>query len=96
MSAPLFTPAARSDLSSIWDFTAERWDAAQADIYLHELVTAALRVAEQPERGHPADHIRPGYRRYSIGNHLLFYLATEDEVTIVRVLHQRMDPTRHL
>lgn len=96
MSTPLFTPAARSDLSSIWDFTAERWDAAQADTYVHELVAAAQRVAEQPQRGHPADHIRPGYRRYSIGSHLLFFLVAEGEVTIVRILHQRMDPTRHL
>ncbi|OFT50713.1 plasmid stabilization protein ParE [Brachybacterium sp. HMSC06H03] len=96
MSTPLFTPAARSDLSSIWDFTAERWDAAQADTYVHELVAAAQRVAVQPERGHPADHIRPGYRRYSIGSHLLFYLVAEGGVTIVRILHQRMDPTRHL
>ena len=96
MSAPLFTPAARSDLSSIWDVTTERWDAAQADTYVHELVAAARRVAEQPERGHPADHVRPGYRRYSIGSHLLFYLVAEGEVTIVRVLHQLMDPTRHL
>lgn len=93
---PALHPAARSDLSSIWDFTAERWDAAQADTDVHELVAAAQRVAVQPERGHPADHIRPGYRRYSIGSHLLFYLVTEGGATFVRILHQCMEPTRHL
>lgn len=96
MSAPRFTPAARSDLSAIWDFTEEHWDGAQADAYVHELYAAAERVTETPERGLRVDAIRQGYRRYSIGSHLLFYAVLEGEVTIVRILHQRMDPTRHL
>lgn len=96
MSAPRFTPAARSDLSAIWDYTEERWDAAQADTYIHELYAAAERVTGTPERGHPVDHIRPGYRRYSIGSHLLFFAIFDGDVTVVRILHQRMDPTRHL
>lgn len=95
MTTPRFTPAARSDLLEIWDFTAERWDAAQADTDVHELYAAAVRVSERPDRGRPADHIRPGYRRYSIGSNLLFFLAAEGGVTMVRILHQRMDPTRH-
>lgn len=96
MSAPRFTPAARSDLSEIWDFTEERWGSAQADTYVHELYAAAERVTETPARGIRVDHIRPGYRRYSIGSHLLFCAILDGEVTIVRILHQRMDPTRHL
>lgn len=96
MKALLFTPAAREDLSSIWDFTQERWDAPQAETYVLELHAAAQRVAEDPSRGRPADEVRRGYRRYGIGSHLLFYTVRDDAVVIVRVLHQRMDPTRHL
>lgn len=95
MRALLVTPAARDDLSEIWDYTEERWDGAQAETYVLELHAAAERVAEDPSRGRPADEVRLGYRRYGIGSHLLFYVVRDDAVIIVRILHQRKDPTRH-
>lgn len=42
------------------------------------------------------DDIRAGYRRYAIGSHLVFYVETEDTVDVIRLLHQRLDPSRHL
>ena len=90
------TPAAQRDLSEIWDFTEERWDAGQAEKYIAEIRAAIERVAADPARGRACDEIRQGYRRYGIGSHLLFFVETDDSVDIVRVLHQRMDPTRHL
>jgi toxin ParE1/3/4 len=90
------TPAAVRDLSSIWDFTAERWDARQAESYVTEIRAAIERVAADPERGRACDEIREGYRRYGIGSHLIFYVESAHGVDVIRILHQRMDPTRHL
>ncbi len=96
MSRYRLTPAARRDLSSIWDFTQERWDVRQAESYVTEIREAIERVAEDPGRGRPCDEIREGYRRYSIGSHSLFYVESAGGVDVIRILHQRMDPTRHL
>lgn len=96
MSTYRLTPAAQRDLSSIWDFTKERWDAHQAETYVVEIRAAIERVAADPSRGRPCDDVREGYRRYGIESHLLYYVGSADGVDIVRVLHQRMDPTRHL
>jgi len=90
------TPAARADLSSIWDYTEEHWDAHQAETYIRELHAAMERVAEDPRRGRPCDEIRAGYRKYAIGSHLIFYVVPDDGVDVVRVLHQRMGSGRHL
>ncbi|MEO7123857.1 MAG: type II toxin-antitoxin system RelE/ParE family toxin [Lacisediminihabitans sp.] len=90
------TPAAQRDLSSIWDFTQERWDENQAEIYISEMRAAIERIADDPRRGWACDDIREGYRRYSIGRHLVFYIERTDSVDVIRILHQRMDPTRHL
>lgn len=90
------TPAAQRDLSAIWDFSAERWDLGQAEIYLTEIRDAIERVAAQPDRGRRCDEVRDGYRRYAVGSHLIFYREREAGVDVIRVLHQRMDPTRHL
>lgn len=90
------TPAAQRDLSSIWDYTEEHWDVLQAETYINEIRAAIERVAEEPARGRTCDDIREGYRRYGIGSHLLFYVERAGGVDVIRILHQRMDPTRHL
>ena len=98
MNVPQYrlTPAAQRDLSSIWDYTVEHWDANQAETYLLEIRSAIERIAAQPDRGRSVDEIRDGYRRYAIGSHLVFYIERDDGVDVIRILHQRMDPTRHL
>lgn len=90
------TPAAHRDLSSIWDYTEDRWDVRQAETYLLEIRAAIERIAAHPDRGRACDDIREGYRRYAIGSHLIFYRSRTDGIDVIRVLHQRMDPARHL
>lgn len=96
MTGYRLTPAARRDLSSIWDDTREQWDAQQAETYLVEIGSAFERIAAQPDRGRAVPEIRTGYRRYAIGSHLIFFVEHDDSVDVIRVLHQRMDPTRLL
>lgn len=90
------SPAAQRDLSQIWDFTEERWDAHQAETYVGEIRAAIERVADDPTRGRACDDLREGYRRYGIGRHLLFFVERTHGIDVIRILHQRMDPTRHL
>ena len=89
-------PAAQRDLSSIWDFTLERWDEIQAETYISEIRAAIERIAGDPQRRRNCDEIREGYRRYGIGSHLIFYIVRTDSVDVIRILHQRMDPARHI
>ena len=42
------------------------------------------------------DDVVKGLYCYSIQKHLIFYRDTRDELVILRVLHQRMDVSRHL
>jgi len=90
------TPAAQRDLSSIWDYTEGRWDVHQAETCVTEIRAAIERIADDPGRGRACEEIREGYRRYSIGSHLLFYVEGDEGVDVIRILLQRMDPTRHL
>jgi toxin ParE1/3/4 len=95
VSAFRLTPAAQTDLSLIWDFTEDHWGADQASTYLAEIRIAIERIADRPDRGRACDEIREGYRRYAIGSHLIFYKESGAGIVVVRVLHQRMDPSRH-
>ncbi|QIM15276.1 type II toxin-antitoxin system RelE/ParE family toxin [Leucobacter insecticola] len=96
MSGYRLTPAAQRDLSSIWDYTFEIWNVQQAETYFLDIKEAIERVARDPDRGRSCDDIREGYRRYAVGSHLIFYVLQGDRIDVMRILHQRMDPTRHV
>jgi toxin ParE1/3/4 len=92
----VFSPRALADLEEIWEYTQNRWDADQAERYSLILRQGIEQLASDPRRGRPCDHIRPGYRRYAVGSHVVFFRVVEERMHIVRVLHQSMDFERHL
>lgn len=91
-----YSPLAQSDLASIWEYTAAHWDMDQADRYVRRVASAVDELADDPGRGHPGQRVRSSYRYLAVGSHLVFYLATQETIDVIRVLHQRMDPARHL
>lgn len=97
MPGYVLTPRARRDLGEIWDYSAERWGAAQADRYVRLIATECAALASGRSVGRSAEAIRPGYLRRAVGSHLLFYRTRKrGGIEIVRILHQRMDVERHL
>jgi toxin ParE1/3/4 len=36
------------------------------------------------------------YRAYPSGSHMIFYRTVQEQLHVVRILHQRMDYVRHL
>jgi toxin ParE1/3/4 len=90
-----FSPAAQSDLSHIWDYTLLNWGEDQAEKYLRKIEKACGEIASEHNRGVSAAHIRTGYRKVSVGSHMLFFRLDGENLEIVRILHQRMDiPTQ--
>ena len=86
---------AESDLEDIWLYTFESWSLEQAESY-HSLLNQAFDgFAANTKVGRIAD-IRDGYFKHSVGSHLIFYTITNTNLDVVRILHQRMDVTRHL
>ncbi len=96
MNRFVLSPRARGDLDGIWTYTANRWGPDQAERYLRRIAEAVELIAETPTLGRNCDHIREGYRKYSVGSYVLFYRAIDDMVDVVRILHQWMDYDRHL
>lgn len=89
-------PKARADLDSIWDYTVASWGREQAKTYLRELDRTFKFLAKQPGQGRAYDEVREGLRVYPSGKHLIFYLATDRGIDVVRVLHSHMDIPKHL
>ena len=52
-------------------------------------------LARQSMLGRSAGQLASNLRRYEYRSHGVFYVAEDDGVLIVRVLHQSMDVRRH-
>lgn len=93
----LLTVAARNDLLNIGRFTAKRWGNPQRNKYLKQLDDTFRLLARQPEIGIDASGIKPGYRKFVLGSHVIFYRdGSDSKVVVIRVLHHRMDVDSHL
>lgn len=77
---------ARADLRDIWLYIAQ--DSIEAaDRFLDRLNQTVRTIAGSPDIGERQDHLRPGLRRFVVGNYLIFYEPIEDGIRVVRVLH---------
>lgn len=90
------TPAAERDLEAIWVHTVREWGVEQAVRYIDLLTAAFASLAASPRTAPACDHIRPGYRRWSVERHMIYFRTTDYGIAVVRVLHERMDAPRHL
>lgn len=96
MAAFKLSKAARRDLIEIARYTVERWGDDQRVRYLTQLDARFRWIARNPHRGTPSDQIKSGYWRCAEGRHVIFYRVVAKRVEIIRVLHERMLPKRHL
>ena len=90
------TGPARRDLDDIWSYTQSNWGVAQADLYVDALATRFVWLTENRKLWTPRDDIRAGLFSYREGRHLIVFQETSEVLTVVRVLHERMDVRRHV
>lgn len=86
------TNKAVEDLEKIWSYTSENWSESQADVYYRDLIAAIQEIAKRPacfDRRY--DEIFPELYCHKCRKHLIFYHLVDDEVEVVRILHERMD-----
>ncbi len=88
---------AEKDIISIAKYSLQQWGKAAAKRYVTSLHACFELLSSNPRLGRPRDVIKSGYLSINEGSHVVFYKINDDnDVIIIRVLHQRMDFTRHL
>ncbi|MDX8355674.1 type II toxin-antitoxin system RelE/ParE family toxin [Cognatiyoonia sp. IB215182] len=88
-------PRAEKDLVDIWNYTASQWSENQAGSYYDDIMDAIERLADGSSKGRPVT-VRTGYEKYAVGQHFVFFQKADIGITVIRILHQRMDVERHL
>ena len=89
---------ATEDLYHIWEYTVDTWSEDQADKYYAILEASFDKIASAPCKvGKPYDEIITGIRGYHVRRHIVFYTVHGNgRALIVRILHEKMDYTRHI
>jgi toxin ParE1/3/4 len=77
-------------------YSQREWGKKQKEAYLGQIRVKFDELRISPDIGVPRDDIAHGLRARPIGRHIIYYRATEAGLVVVRLLHQSMDPTRHL
>ena len=89
---------AEKDLEKIWLYTLENWSMEQAERYLNLLFDEIDYLCLKPNSGFDFGNIRKGYWRSKVKSHFIFYKINnkQNELEIIRVLHEMMDIENHI
>jgi toxin ParE1/3/4 len=91
-----FTRDAERDLIDIFLYGIEHFGPAQAERYAKTLNAKIEMAAEHPDFGADYGFVVEAVRRYEAVPHAIYYCSTEAGILVLRDLHGRMDPARHL
>ena len=91
-----FTDQAEIDLDGITDYTLKRWGKAQASKYIDGLEDLAQTLAESPNHGVNRSNLIENLISFPYVSHILYYVKQPHGITIIRVLHKKMEPRKHL
>ena len=90
---------AEADLAEIWVYSAEQWNLEQADRYIDALLSRFDWLRDNPQLWKPRPDITEGLYSFPQQSHVIYFRAWGDPpglIEIVRVLHGRMEPARHV
>lgn len=92
----ILRPDAEADIEDAADYTIDQWGHEQAQAYVGELRRAVEILATTALHYPLYDAVHPGLRRKRSGMHHIYYLASEDTVEVLNILHVQRDPGLHL
>lgn len=87
---------AEQDLIDIFLHGVAHFGPVQAERYAKTLNAKIEMAAEHPDFGADYGFVVEGVRRYESVSHAIYYRPTQSGILVLRVLHGRMDPARHL
>jgi len=90
------TDEAIRDVEEILAYSVNNFGLAQTEHHFEALKECIELLADNPNIGHNAEDILPEYLRFPYESHVVYYKKLSSSILVVRILHERMDPERHM
>jgi toxin ParE1/3/4 len=87
----VFSKRARKDFNDIRIYTQQQWGEDQRLAYEAKLDAAVERLRDFPHLGRAYAEIDAGVRIWRVERHVIYYRVSDDAITILRIVHERMD-----
>lgn len=84
-----------NDFSTIYEYTLLNFGIQQADLYTDSLEGIFQMLAQAPMMGRECPYLAPDLRRHDHQHHAIFYRLRDQDIFVVRILHQQMEPMKH-
>lgn len=91
-----FTEHAERDLNAIVEHTLENWGQSQAVKFVDGLEALLGKLALEPSLGTNQDGIFKDLLSFPYVSHVVYFVKNTEGITVIRLLHKRMDKKRHL
>jgi toxin ParE1/3/4 len=89
------SPLAEEDLYKIISTTMSSWGNEQAKEYAQNIDAALIKLAQYPDFGRERNEVYNGAKSFPVEKHIVFYQVSVSGIDVARILHQRMDPSKH-
>ena len=96
MKSIKYARRANADLENITDYTAHTWGAAQAKKYNRDIRAKIVEIANGEASIQPMSVGKAGLFKAHVNRHFIIFEQTDEQILIVRVLHEAMDIPRHI
>ena len=91
-----FTEQAENDFDGIIQHTLENWGKNQAVNYVEGLEELLEKLVLMPTLGIKKDDLFKNLFAFGYVSHVVYYATDSGGITVIRILHKRMDAKRHI
>ena len=95
MKTVKLTPKATSDLEGIWYYGYQNFGESHADRYIEHL-SEILHILGNNNIGTPRPELGEQIFALPFERHMIFFLQSDGEIIVIRILSQSQDAGRHL
>ncbi len=96
MSKYILSTEAQNSLKEIQKYSTKNFGKERTRQYLTGIRKRMKALAENPSRRIVREDLKVGYHSDFIGSHTIYYRIQSTHIDVIDVLHQSMDPSKHI
>ena len=90
------TVDAEKDIEEIYCYSASNFGENQAELYYSGLSKHFAYILDNPNTGSNFSFVKESVFRSNYESHAIYYRQRKNGILKLRILHQHMDPVRHM
>ena len=96
MARYILSPEAQRSLKNIREYSIKNFGNRRTKTYLKNIRKRMQELAENSSLGTIREDLKVGYHSHFVGSHTIYYRVKPTHIDIIDVLHQSMEPSKHI